>query len=517
MIKRRTLLAASATLAIPAIVRAQVTKLSFYYPIAVGGPIPAIFDGYCRAFQAETGIEVAPVYAGTYGETMTKAVTAIKGGSGPQLAVLLAAEMHSLQDLDILASLDDVGLDAAGRAWMEGFYPAFLANSRAGGKLWSVPFQRSTSIMYYNKSAFTEVGLDPERFPRSWAEMEAVAAKLTRRDATGRVTRWGVKMASDTGSAQWTFGALANQAGVILMNEAGTETYFNNPKATEAMAYWRGLASQHKATPDGVSNWGQLSPDFLEGNAAIIQHTTGNLTNLRTNARFPFGVAGLPGKEGPRTVVGERTRIGAGCVLGADVQVAADCVLHPRVTLEAGTQLGPRARLQSGVVLGSEGFGFARDGAAWIKVPQLGRVRVGSDVEIGANTTVDRGAIDDTIIADGVKLDNQIQIGHNVRIGEHTVIAACVGISGSTRIGARCMIAGAVGIVGHLDICDDVVVTGLSMVSHSISTPGVYSGGIPATAAALWRRLVGRFKRLDAVNERVTRLERSTTGLNTDE
>ena len=304
MIKRRTLLAASATLAIPAIVRAQVTKLSFYYPIAVGGPIPAIFDGYCRAFQAETGIEVAPVYAGTYGETMTKAVTAIKGGSGPQLAVLLAAEMHSLQDLDILASLDDVGLDAAGRAWMEGFYPAFLANSRAGGKLWSVPFQRSTSIMYYNKSAFTEVGLDPERFPRSWAEMEAAAAKLTRRDATGRVTRWGVKMASDTGSAQWTFGALANQAGVILMNEAGTETYFNNPKATEAMAYWRGLASQHKATPDGVSNWGQLSPDFLEGNAAIIQHTTGNLTNLRTNARFPFGVAGLPGKEGPRTVVG---------------------------------------------------------------------------------------------------------------------------------------------------------------------------------------------------------------------
>ena len=220
---------------------------------------------------------------------------------------------------------------------------------------------------------------------------------------------------------------------------------------------------------------------------------------------------------GPRTVVGERTRIGAGCVLGADVQVAADCVLHPRVTLEAGTQLGPRARLQSGVVLGSEGFGFARDGAAWIKVPQLGRVRVGSDVEIGANTTVDRGAIDDTIIADGVKLDNQIQIGHNVRIGEHTVIAACVGISGSTRIGARCMIAGAVGIVGHLDICDDVVVTGLSMVSHSISTPGVYSGGIPATAAALWRRLVGRFKRLDALNERVTRLERSTTGLNTDE
>ena len=305
MIRRRTLLAASAaTLAAPAIVRAQAVKLSFYYPIAVGGPIPAIFDGYCKEFQAKTGIEVAPVYAGTYGETMTKAVTALKGGTGPQLAVLLAAEMHSLQDLDILASLDEIGLDAEGKKWMEGFYPAFLMNSRVDGKLWSVPFQRSTAVMYYNKAAFAEVGLDPEKFPRTWAELQAAATKLTKRDASGRVTRWGVKLASDTGNAQWTFGALANQAGHILMNEAGTETYFNNPKAIEALTYWRGLASEQKATPDGISNWASLTGDFLEGNAAIIQHTTGNLTNIRTNAKFPFGIVGLPGKEGPRTVVG---------------------------------------------------------------------------------------------------------------------------------------------------------------------------------------------------------------------
>ena len=304
MIRRRTLLATGAALAMPAIARAQAIKLSLYYPIAVGGPIPAIVDGYCKAFQAETGVEVLPVYAGNYGETLTKAVTAIKGGSGPQMAVLLAAEMHSLSDMDILASLDDIGLDADGKQWMEGFYPAFMANSRAQGKLWSVPFQRSTSVMYYNKDAFAEVGLNPDMFPRTWAELQAAAAKLTKRDASGRVTRWGVKLASDTGTAQWTFGALANQAGHVLMNEAGTETYFNHPRAIEALAYWRGLAAEHKATPDGVSNWAQLSPDFLEGNAAIIQHTTGNLTNLRTNARFPFGIAGLPGKDGPRTVVG---------------------------------------------------------------------------------------------------------------------------------------------------------------------------------------------------------------------
>jgi UDP-3-O-[3-hydroxymyristoyl] glucosamine N-acyltransferase len=217
---------------------------------------------------------------------------------------------------------------------------------------------------------------------------------------------------------------------------------------------------------------------------------------------------------GPRCTIGERVRIGPGCVLGADVQVGEDCRLHARVTLESGTELGARVCLQSGAVVGSDGFGFAREGTGWTKVPQLGRVRVGADVEIGANTTIDRGAIEDTVIGAGVKLDNQIQVAHNVHIGEHTVIAACTGISGSTRIGARCMIAGMVGIVGHLDICDDVIVTGLSMVSHSISTPGVYSGGIPAAPAALWRRVVGRFKRLDALAERVTRLERGTHSSN---
>ena len=215
---------------------------------------------------------------------------------------------------------------------------------------------------------------------------------------------------------------------------------------------------------------------------------------------------------GPDTVIGERVRIGPGCVLGAGVQVGDDCVLHPRVILEPGTQLGERVRLQSGVVIGGDGFGFARDGAGWTKVPQLGVVRIGADVEIGANTTVDRGAIDDTVIAAGVKLDNQIQIAHNVQIGEHTVIAACSGISGSTRIGARCVIAGSVGVAGHLDICDDVVLTGGSSVTHSLTTPGVYSGCLPATTAPVWRRLVGRFKRLDALTERVRRLERGEAG-----
>jgi UDP-3-O-[3-hydroxymyristoyl] glucosamine N-acyltransferase len=166
--------------------------------------------------------------------------------------------------------------------------------------------------------------------------------------------------------------------------------------------------------------------------------------------------------------------------------------------------------VHAGAVLGADGFGFARDGEGWTKVPQLGGVSVGSDVEIGANTTIDRGAIDDTVIEDGVKIDNQVQIGHNVRVGAHTVIAACVGISGSTRIGRRCMIGGATGIVGHLDICDDVAFTGMSMIAQSISRPGIYSGGIPAEDARSWRRLVARLKRLDSYATRLRRVERAS-------
>jgi sn-glycerol 3-phosphate transport system substrate-binding protein len=306
MIRRRTLLSASAgVLAAPATLRAQrVEKLTFYYPIAVGGPLQMIMDSYCAAFRRETGIEVEPVYAGNYSQTLIKALAAIRAGTGPQFAVLLAAEMHSLQDQDILLSLNDIGLEGDAQTWLDSFYPAFMANSRADGKIWSVPFQRSTALFYYSKAAFEDAGLDPEAFPTTWAALAAAAEKLCKRDAAGRVSRWGIKMAGDLGNAQWTFGALANQAEQTLMNEAGTEVYFSQPKTVEAMTFWRNLSAKYHATPDGVSDWSQLSPDFLEGNTAIIQHTTGNLTNVRDKAQFSFGVAGLAGRNSPHTVVG---------------------------------------------------------------------------------------------------------------------------------------------------------------------------------------------------------------------
>jgi UDP-3-O-[3-hydroxymyristoyl] glucosamine N-acyltransferase len=194
-------------------------------------------------------------------------------------------------------------------------------------------------------------------------------------------------------------------------------------------------------------------------------------------------------------VLGERVQIGAGCSILADVQIGDDTQLMPRVTLYAAVSIGARCLLHSGVVIGADGFGFAADAGTWAKVPQVGSVRIGDDVEIGANTTVDRGAIGDTIIDNGVKLDNQIQVGHNVVIGAHTAIAACTGISGSTILGRRCMIGGMVGFAGHLNIADDVTVTGCSLVSASIRNPGSYSSGMPTVETRAWRRMVAHLRR----------------------
>jgi len=194
--------------------------------------------------------------------------------------------------------------------------------------------------------------------------------------------------------------------------------------------------------------------------------------------------------------IGARCRIGPGCIIGEHAQVGPDGRLAARVTLAQGVHIGARALIHPGVVIGADGFGLAREQGRWLKVPQVGSVRIGDDVEIGANTTIDRGAIADTVIGDGVKLDNLIQVGHNVHIGAHTAIAACTGISGSTRIGERCMIGGGVGFAGHIEICDDVIIAGMSTVTHTIREPGTYGSLIPAEPMRQWKRAVARLKRL---------------------
>ncbi len=212
---------------------------------------------------------------------------------------------------------------------------------------------------------------------------------------------------------------------------------------------------------------------------------------------------------GSASIVGEGAVIGAGCVIGADVRIGAGSRLLARVTVLDGVTVGERCVIHAGAVIGSDGFGFAEDEGRWVKVPQLGGVTIGDDVEIGANTTVDRGTIENTVIEDGVKLDNLVQIAHNVRIGAHTVMAAMSGAAGSTRIGRRCKIGGGVVMINHLEICDDVMFTFRSVVTKSVREPGVYGGSLPAEEAQRWRRSAARFRQLDSLNERVRAIEQA--------
>ena len=211
---------------------------------------------------------------------------------------------------------------------------------------------------------------------------------------------------------------------------------------------------------------------------------------------------------GARSVVGENCIVGTGSIIGEDCTLDAGCELIARVTLVTRVKLGKRVRIHPGAVLGADGFGLAMDGGHWIKVPQLGGVRIGDDGEIGANTCIDRGAIEDTELAEDVRLDNLIQIGHNVRIGAHTAIAGCAAVAGSAKIGRYCLIGGAAGVVGHLEICDKVTVTAMSLVTHSIHEPGEYSSGTPLSDNRTWRRNAARFRQLDTLARRVNALQK---------
>jgi len=217
---------------------------------------------------------------------------------------------------------------------------------------------------------------------------------------------------------------------------------------------------------------------------------------------------------GPFAVIESGAHIGANVTVGAHCFIGARCLigeggwLAPRVTLYHDVTIGKRVVIQSGAVIGGEGFGFANEKGVWRKIAQIGGVTLGDDVEIGVNTAVDRGALSDTRIGDGVKLDNQIQIAHNVQVGDHTAMAACVGISGSTRIGKHCMIAGGVGMVGHIDVCDNVFVSGMTMVTRSITEPGGYSSGTAMQPLAEWRKSAARIRQLDEMSKRLQQLEK---------
>ena len=219
---------------------------------------------------------------------------------------------------------------------------------------------------------------------------------------------------------------------------------------------------------------------------------------------------------GPHCIVEDNAIIHAGvqlaggCFIGSDSVIGVNSHLSANVVVCHGVNIGARVTIAPGVVIGSDGFGLANENGQWVNVPQLGSVRIGDDVDIGANTTIDRGALEDTVIETGVRLDNQIQVAHNVHIGAHTAIAGCVGISGSAHIGKHCMIGGGAGIVGHLEIADHVIITGMTMVTRSITEAGVYSSGVPAQENETWNRNYARFKQLDRLARKVQKLERSS-------
>ena len=206
---------------------------------------------------------------------------------------------------------------------------------------------------------------------------------------------------------------------------------------------------------------------------------------------------------GARSVIGAGVVIGAGCAIGEDCFVGEGCELAANVTLVKRVRLGRRVLIHPGAVLGADGFGIAMDAGRWLKVPQLGGVNIGDDCEIGANTTIDRGAIEDTVLEEDVHLDNQIQIGHNAHIGAHTAMAGCSAVAGSARIGRYCLIGGGAGVLGHLELCDRVIVTAMTLVTHSIREPGEYSSGTPLMDNRSWRKSAARFKQLDAIARRV--------------
>ncbi len=285
--------ASLSTLAWPTWAAAQ-TEISFFYPVAVGGSITKYIDDLAASFNKENpGTKVTPIYAGSYQDTIVKALTAHKSGQPPVTSVLLSTDLFTLVDEDAIVPIDNFVKTDADRAWLKSFYPAFMLNSQTGGKTWGVPFQRSTIVLYYNKEMFKEAGIS--HAPGTWAEMADMAKKLTRKDGAGKTTQYGVQIPS-SGFPYWLFQALAIENGVTLANDAGNAVKFDDPAVIEALTYWVNLAKQG-VHPNGVVEWGTTPKDFFERRVAMMWTTTGNLTNVKNNAKFDFGVAQLPGNK----------------------------------------------------------------------------------------------------------------------------------------------------------------------------------------------------------------------------
>jgi sn-glycerol 3-phosphate transport system substrate-binding protein len=296
--KLRALLAAAVlalVAGLPPMAEAQV-KLQFYYPVHVAGPLARIIDGYVREWnQRNPQIQVEPVFAGNYTEAYAKTLAAIRAGTPPDVAIMLSQNLNDILGQDIVIPLDELIAADAAQVRMDDFFPAFMLNSTQGGKVWSIPYQRSTPVMYYNKDAFKEVGLDPNKPPQTQAELVAAAKKLTKQEG-GRTTRWGLLIPSTGGVDTWLYEALVIEAGGVLYdpNNSCCKVLLTSPAAVAAAQFLRDLGDKEKVSPPGPINWGTTANDFAAGNAAMMYYTTGGLGFVRNNAKFEFGTAFLP-------------------------------------------------------------------------------------------------------------------------------------------------------------------------------------------------------------------------------
>ena len=299
---RKTLasLAMAACISAVAAAAQAATELTMYYPVAVGGPLTQVVDGIVADFMKENpDIKVNAIYAGNYNDARIKALAALKSGEPAQLSVMFSIDIYELIEQDAIVAFDDIVTTDEDRAWLDSFYPTLMQNGRTGGKTWGIPFQRSTIVMYYNKDAFRAAGLDPENPPATWDELVAAGKKLTKADGS----QWGLMIPS-TGYPYWMFGALTMQNDQVLMNDAGDTTNFDAPATIEALEFWKDLSATHKVMPQGTVEWGTLRQNFLEGKTAIMWHSTGNLTIVKKNAPFDFGVAMLPANKRRGTPTG---------------------------------------------------------------------------------------------------------------------------------------------------------------------------------------------------------------------
>ncbi|MCY1271933.1 UDP-3-O-acylglucosamine N-acyltransferase [compost metagenome] len=290
-----------------------------------------------------------------------------------------------------------------------------------------------------------------------------------------------------------------SQAGAVLLTAADADGYAGNALVV-ANPYLAYASLSHLFDPKPRAAAG-IHPTAIVDSSASVDPSA---------SVGPYVVIEAGASIGPGVT------LGAHCFIGARSSIGEGGWLAPRVTLYHDVRIGKRVSIQSGAVLGGEGFGFANEKGVWQKIAQIGGVSIGDDVEIGANTTIDRGALSDTLVGNGVKLDNQIMIAHNVQIGDHTAMAGCCGISGSAKIGSHCMLAGGVGLVGHIEICDNVFVTGMTMVTRSITEPGSYSSGTAMQPAAEWKKSAARIRQLDDMARRLQQLEKRLAAVTSD-